>query len=104
MLICGPVALQHAEADDEVLFDAWKAGNSSAGDVLVRRHSPALRSFLRKRRPWEVDEAVQDVWLAMASGRDRFEGRCSIRTFLFAIARNQSREAMRRRLRRRFLS
>ena len=36
----------------------------------------------------------------MASGRDRFEGRCSIRTFLFAIARNQSREAMRRRLRR----
>src|SRR3954451_25069976 len=43
-----------------------------------------------------AEEAVQDTWLAVVRGVDRFEGRPSFKTWLFHILLNRARTAARR--------
>ncbi len=91
--------MERVLAVDEQLFDAWQRGDPRAGDRLVARHDDAVRSFLERRVGAYAEDAVQNVWAAMTRCRDRFERRCSFRTYLFAVAKNQARETYRRRQR-----
>ncbi len=82
------------DADAE-LVDRLRAGDEAAFATLVQRYHPPLlrlaQSTVGSRAV--AEEAVQDTWLAVVRGVDRFEGRSSLKTWLFHILVNRARSA-----------
>jgi RNA polymerase sigma-70 factor (ECF subfamily) len=79
--------------EDEALLAALRAGDEVAFASLVRRwHRPLVR-FARAQVPTDAlaEDVAQETWLAALRGLDRFEGRSSLGTWLFGIARNLAR-------------
>ncbi len=54
---------------------------------MVAEHGPWMLRLARRRAPSEAvaEEIVQEAWLAVLQGIDRFEGRSSLRTWIFSI-------------------
>jgi RNA polymerase sigma-70 factor, ECF subfamily len=79
-----------AEAD---LIALLRAGDEAAIAQLVDQWSPFMlrvaRSFVDS--PQSAEDVVQDAWLGMLSGLARFEGRSSLRTWMFSILVNRAR-------------
>lgn len=79
--------------DDDGLLEALRAGDEAAFATLVRRYQPSLvrlaASMVGSRAV--ADEVVQDTWLAVVRGVERFEGRSSFKTWLFHILTNRAR-------------
>ena len=75
---------------DEELIAAWAQGDRKAGSTLLRRHFDALYRFFANKlgTASEVEDLMQQTMIACVEGRARFRGDSSVRTFLFAIARN----------------
>ena len=73
---------------DRELLEAWAGGETPAGAELFDRHFSALSRFFRNKAGDAADDLIQNTLLACLEARDRFEGKSSFRTFLFAIARN----------------
>ncbi|HEU4735103.1 MAG TPA: RNA polymerase sigma factor, partial [Kofleriaceae bacterium] len=74
--------------DDFGLLDRWRAGDRAAGNLLFKRHFESLYRFLAHKVDGEIDDLVQDTFVACMHGRDTFRRQSSFRTYLFAIARN----------------
>jgi len=81
------------ESDGELLL-RLRSGDERAFIGLVERyHEPMLRlatSFVPNRAI--AEEVVQDTWLAALRGLGGFEGRSSMKTWLFSILVNQARK------------
>jgi RNA polymerase sigma-70 factor (ECF subfamily) len=79
--------------DDEELVAKLRAGDEAAFAALVRAHHASLvrlaMSIVGSRAL--ADEVVQDTWLAVVRGVGAFEGRSSLRTWLFRILVNRAR-------------
>ena len=79
-----------ADAD---LVARLRAGDEVAVSRLVEHWSPAMlrvaRSFVDS--PQSAEDVVQDAWLGMLSGLAGFEGRSSLRTWVFTILVNRAR-------------
>jgi RNA polymerase sigma-70 factor (ECF subfamily) len=79
--------------DDAVLVKALTARDVDAfGFLLDRYHAPLVRlacQYVPSRAV--AEEVVQETWLAVIQGIDRFEGRSSVKTWLFAILVNIAR-------------
>lgn len=82
---------------DESLLEAWREGDRRAGNTLFQRHFEPVRRFFVNKVDDEAAELVQRTFLACVAAKERFEGRASFRTFLFAIAHNVLREHYRAR-------
>jgi RNA polymerase sigma-70 factor (ECF subfamily) len=80
-------------ADDKVLVAALRAGDEAAFGWLVDRHDGPLRrlarTFVATRAA--ADEVVQETWLAVIEGIERFEQRSSLRTWITRILMNKAR-------------
>lgn len=80
-------------ADEAELLARLRAGDRAAFASLVTRHGgPLLRlatAFLKDRSM--AEEVVQDTWVAVLDNLDGFEGRASLRTWLFHIVANKAR-------------
>ena len=75
---------------DEELLKAWRGGDQRAGSALFARHHPSVARFFASKLGYEEsDDLVQETFLGLREGLDRFRGEASVRTLLFAIARNQ---------------
>jgi RNA polymerase sigma-70 factor (ECF subfamily) len=79
--------------DETVLIAALRARDEAAFTTLVDLHTPAM---LRVARGYVTsaaiaEEVVQDTWIALLRGVDAFEGRSSLRTWLFAVLINIAR-------------
>jgi RNA polymerase sigma-70 factor (ECF subfamily) len=78
---------------DSELLHRLRSGDERAFTVLVERyHEPMLAlaaSFVPSRAV--AEEVVQDTWLAALRGLDAFEGRSSLKTWLFRILVNRAR-------------
>jgi RNA polymerase sigma-70 factor (ECF subfamily) len=86
--------LPHVETDAELL-SLLQSGDEKAFVMLVNRYQmPMLRlacSMVSDRSI--AEEAVQDTWMGVVRGIDRFEGRSSLKTWLFHILVNRVRSA-----------
>jgi RNA polymerase sigma-70 factor, ECF subfamily len=78
------------EAADAQLLDALRAGDEGAFEALVREYHPSL---VRVARIYvsslaSAEEVAQETWLGVLNGLNRFEGRSSLRTWIFRILTN----------------
>jgi RNA polymerase sigma-70 factor (ECF subfamily) len=81
--------------DDARFLKRLRAGDEAAFVALVGAHHDAMvrlaTTFVSSRAI--AEEVVQDTWLAVVRGIERFEGRSSLRTWLLAILVNRARTA-----------
>jgi RNA polymerase sigma-70 factor, ECF subfamily len=79
-------------ADGELLL-RLRSGDERAFVTLVERYQEQMLrlavSFVPSRAV--AEEVVQDTWLALLRSLDAFEGRSSLKTWLFSILVNQAR-------------
>ena len=72
------------------LLEALRSGDERAFAALVDQQGAAMlrvaRLYVRDRAV--AEEVVQEAWVALLRGIDRFEGRSSLRTWLFRIVAN----------------
>ena len=80
-----------AEAEaDASLVEALRAGDEEAFRELVREYQPSLVRVARiyVSNQTTAEEVAQETWLGVLKGLDRFEGRSSLRTWIFRILTN----------------
>ncbi len=82
-----------AAVDDAASVSALAAGDEAAFARLVDLWSPAMLRVARHHVSTDAsaEEVVQDTWLAVLRGLDRFEGRSSLRTWAFRILVNTAK-------------
>jgi RNA polymerase sigma-70 factor, ECF subfamily len=83
-----PVARQSRQlAPDAEVVAALRRGDEDVFTAIVSQHSSSLlrlaQDFVGSRAV--AEEVVQETWLALLNGIDRFEGRSSLKTWLFRI-------------------
>jgi RNA polymerase sigma factor (sigma-70 family) len=73
---------------DEELLTAWRAGDRAAGDALLQRHFDAVcRFFYFKVGEAAAADLIQQTFLAMCEGKERFRGESAFRSYLLGTAR-----------------
>jgi RNA polymerase sigma-70 factor, ECF subfamily len=78
---------------DATLVARLQAGEQAAFTELVARYSGAVMRLARVYVPSAAvaEEVVQETWVGVLRGLERFERRSTFRTWLFRIAVNQAR-------------
>ena len=79
-----------ATPEDVRLVEALRAGDERAFASIVERYSPAMLRLARVYISSQAvaEEVVQDAWVGVLRGLDRFEGRSSLKTWIFRILTN----------------
>lgn len=86
-----PIAeMPSAEAD---LIDRLRGGDEAAFVFLVSPYSASLRRLALAFVPSDgvAEEVVQETWLAVLTGIAHFEGRSSVKTWIFKILTNRAK-------------
>jgi RNA polymerase sigma-70 factor, ECF subfamily len=82
-----------AAMEDARLVDELRKGNERAFVALVQRHRAAMlrvaSMFVSSQAV--AEEVVQEAWLGVLNGLDAFQGRSSLRTWIFGILTNCAR-------------
>lgn len=91
----------HTETQREseaALMSAARAGDEHAFARLLDLHGAAMLRFACAHTPdrAQAEDAVQDAWLGFLRGLERYEGRSSVRTWLFSILLNRLRSRLER--------
>jgi RNA polymerase sigma-70 factor (ECF subfamily) len=88
-----PAGRQPDNGDERMLVAALRRGDEAAFVELVRLYGASLlrlaRTFVRDAAV--AEEVVQETWLAVLNGIDRFEGRSSLKTWIFQILSNRAK-------------
>jgi RNA polymerase sigma-70 factor, ECF subfamily len=89
----GRPAEAHAAGRDASLLAALRAGDEEAFAILVTRHHATLKRVARAYVSTDAvaEEVVQETWLAVIAGIDRFEQRASLKTWIFHILANKAK-------------
>ena len=86
-----PLKERTASAEEVELLARLRAGDERAFEALVDRHyaHDARRGADLREQPRAVaEEVVQEAWLGVLKGLDRFEGRSSLETWIMRIVVN----------------
>jgi RNA polymerase sigma-70 factor (ECF subfamily) len=79
-------------------LDALKRGDEAAFESLINRyHGPMMRlamAYVRDRGA--AEDVVQETWLTCLRSLEKFEGRSSLKTWLFGILINVARSRRRK--------
>lgn len=76
--------------DENALTSALREGNEAVFAQLVDQYTPAMLRVARGYVPSHeiAEEVVQESWIALLEGIAKFEGRSSLRTWLFTVMIN----------------
>ena len=79
--------------EEPALLDALRRGDEDAFARLVNEHHASLRRVARLyvANAATADEVVQETWLGVIRGIWAFEGRSSLKTWIFRILVNRAR-------------
>ena len=82
--------MHSAEAD---LIDRLRGGDEATFVRLVNAYSASLRRLALAFVPIDsvAEEVVQETWLAVVTGIARFEGRSTVKTWIFKILANRAK-------------
>ena len=79
-----------AASDEAQLLARLRAGDERAFESLVERHYSTMlavaRTYVKSRAV--AEEVVQDAWIGVLKGLDRFEGRSALKTWIIRIVIN----------------
>jgi RNA polymerase sigma-70 factor, ECF subfamily len=77
--------------DDDQLLEAVARSDSGALRELFDRHTPWLAARLRRSLPAEaVEDVLQDSFIAIWRGAERYQGRGEVGAWMWGIARKQA--------------
>jgi RNA polymerase sigma-70 factor (ECF subfamily) len=84
--------------DERTLLERMRRGDRAAFAGLIDRHAGSLLRVARSlvRDGAVAEELVQETWIALLTGLDRFEGRSSLRTWLIGVLVNKARTRLAR--------
>ena len=87
-----------AHTDEQDLLRRYVAGDKEAFQELVNRYKDQLYAFLRRflNQQQLVEEAFQETFLQLYRSRKTFEKDRPLRPWLFTIAANKARDALRK--------
>jgi RNA polymerase sigma-70 factor (ECF subfamily) len=96
------VATATTEISDDELMRLYRGGNENSFRTLYERHRAALLRFVRRTvlDPADVDEVVQETWMCVIRGKERYLADGRFVAWLFSIARRRGLDCWRRRGRR----
>jgi RNA polymerase sigma-70 factor (ECF subfamily) len=79
-------------ADEEVVA-ALRAGDEQTFRELFTRHYPMMKRVARAYVDSDAvaEEVVQETWVGVVTGIERFEGRSALSTWIFSILTNQAK-------------
>lgn len=84
---------QAAASDDAALIAALRRGDERVFATLIERYHPRLvrlaQLYVTDRAT--AEEVAQETWLGVLRGLDRFEGRSSLKTWIFTILTNTAK-------------
>ena len=87
-----------AKLDEAALLASLRQRDETAFTQLVDQYQPSLvrlaRLFVQDERV--AEELSQETWIAVLQGLDHFEGRSSLKTWIFTILTNKARTRGRR--------
>lgn len=87
------VRVSSAANEDAALVQRLRKRDDAAFVEIVQRHHGSLvrlaQSFVNNRAV--AEEVAQETWVAVLQGIDRFEGRSSLKTWIFQILINRSK-------------
>jgi RNA polymerase sigma-70 factor (ECF subfamily) len=80
-------------ADERALVQALRRGDEAAFEELVRMYHASLLRVARLyvSSPSVAEEVVQETWVGVLNGIGRFEGRSSLKTWIFRILTNTAK-------------
>ncbi|HET7275072.1 MAG TPA: RNA polymerase sigma factor [Longimicrobiaceae bacterium] len=92
-----PVRFQAAR-EDQLLVQALREQDENAFSLVLDRHYSAMLglAMVHVGSRARAEEVVQETWLAVLSGIHRFEGRSSLKTWIFRILVNRAKSYARR--------
>jgi RNA polymerase sigma-70 factor (ECF subfamily) len=83
---------------DAELLAAWRGGDRTAGDELIRRHFDPICRFFRAKLGDDVEDLIQKTFLDCVSSKERVADD-GFRAYLFAVAKNRLYDHLRARYR-----
>jgi len=83
---------------DTELLSRYAAGDEEAFHLIVNRYKDGLYSFLRQflNRQDLVEDVFQETFLQLFTSRDSFDSSRPLRPWLFTIAANKAKDALRK--------
>lgn len=86
------------QLDEQEILKRYVAGDKEAFKELVRRYKDPLYAFLRRflNQQQLVEETFQETFLQLYRSRHSFEKGKPLRPWLFTIAANKARDALRK--------
>jgi RNA polymerase sigma-70 factor (ECF subfamily) len=81
---------QRADASEGLLIDALRRGDESSFSRLVDLHHTSMVRVARLyvATAAAAEEVAQEAWLGVLQGLAKFEGRCTLKAWIFAIVAN----------------
>jgi len=80
-------------SDEKALSERLRAGDEAAFVAIVEAWGPGMLRLARSHVTSQAiaEEVVQEAWVGILRGLDRFEGRSSLKTWAFRIVSNTAK-------------